>query len=136
MAKHHGGDYEIGHGRPPRHSQFQPGKSGNPAGRPPGRKNLATIARNALHEEIVVTENGKSRKVTKAQAAIMQMVNGAVKGNLRAAKETIQLVRYVDQCDEVGVAPDESENDAAVLASLKRRFRRIADVNVEGEAAK
>jgi hypothetical protein len=27
-------DYEIGYGRPPRHSQFKPGQSGNPKGRP------------------------------------------------------------------------------------------------------
>jgi hypothetical protein len=27
-------EYEVGYGRPPKHTQFQPGQSGNPAGRP------------------------------------------------------------------------------------------------------
>lgn len=129
MAKKNEDDYEVGYGKPPRHSQFQPGQSGNPAGRPPGRKNLATMARAALHEEITVMENGKSKKITKAQAAIMQMINGALKGDLRAAKETIALARYIDQFEEAETSPVESENDAAVLANLKRRLQRMASSN-------
>ena len=32
--------YEVGYGRPPRHSQFRPGESGNPGGRPKGRRSF------------------------------------------------------------------------------------------------
>jgi len=135
MAKKNEDDYEVGYGKPPRHSQFRPGQSGNPAGRPPGRKNLATIARSALHEEITVVENGKSKRMTKAEAAIVQMVNGALKGDLRAAKETIALVRYVDQFEEPETAPVESENDAAVLANLKRRLQRMKHSDSAAEVA-
>ena len=28
------GDYEVGYGKPPKHSRFKPGQSGNPKGRP------------------------------------------------------------------------------------------------------
>jgi hypothetical protein len=135
MAKKNEYDYEVGYGKPPRHSQFQPGQSGNPAGRPPGRKNLATIARSALHEEITVVENGKSKRMTKAEAAIVQMVNGALKGDLRAVKETIALARYVDQLEEVETAPVESENDAVILANLKRRLQRMKHSDSAAEVA-
>jgi Family of unknown function (DUF5681) len=31
-------DHQMGYGKPPRHSQFVKGQSGNPRGRPPGAK--------------------------------------------------------------------------------------------------
>ena len=40
-----GGEYDVGYGRPPAHARFKPGKSGNPRGRPTGRKNLTTVIR-------------------------------------------------------------------------------------------
>ena len=37
------GDHEVGYGKPPRHSQFIKGQSGNRRGRPAGAKNLKTL---------------------------------------------------------------------------------------------
>ena len=34
------GNYEVGYGRPPKHTRYKPGQSGNPAGTPPARTNL------------------------------------------------------------------------------------------------
>ena len=33
-------DYEVGYGKPPHHTRFKPGVSGNPRGRPKDAKNL------------------------------------------------------------------------------------------------
>jgi hypothetical protein len=41
MADGAGDGYEIGYGKPPKHSRFQPGQSGNSAGRK-GVRNLMT----------------------------------------------------------------------------------------------
>lgn len=56
---------KVGYGSPPVSTRFQPGKSGNPAGRPRGSKNLATLVRRAMYEKVTITENGRRRTVTK-----------------------------------------------------------------------
>ena len=46
--------YEVGYGRPPVHTRFQPGVSGNPAGRAKGSKNSKTLFDSILNEQIPV----------------------------------------------------------------------------------
>ena len=77
-------DYEVGYGKPPRHTRFAKGQSGNPRGRPSGTKNLKTLLSEALNEPVIVTENGGRRKVSKRQAIITQLVNRSAKADLRA----------------------------------------------------
>jgi len=62
-----------GHGKPPRHDDFKKGQSGNPRGRRPGSKNLATLLESALNQPVTVTENARRRKVTKREAVIAQL---------------------------------------------------------------
>jgi hypothetical protein len=50
-------DYEIGYGRPPRHTRFAPRRSGNPRGRPSRSKNLSILLSEALNEPVIVVEN-------------------------------------------------------------------------------
>jgi Family of unknown function (DUF5681) len=77
-------DYEVGYGRPPRRTQFQPGRSGNPQGRPRGSKNLATIVRQVLDARVAVRENGRVRSITKREALFAQLVHEGLGGNIRA----------------------------------------------------
>ena len=50
MPSDHERDYEVGYGKPPRHTRFTKGRSGNPRGRSPGAKNLKTLLSEALSE--------------------------------------------------------------------------------------
>src|SRR6516164_11142205 len=65
MASDHKGDYEVGYRKPPRHTRFNKGQSGNPKGRPGGAKNLSTLLSEALNEPVIVAENGGRRTISK-----------------------------------------------------------------------
>lgn len=43
-------DDNVGKGQPPKETRFPPGRSGNPKGRPKGRKNISTIVARVAHE--------------------------------------------------------------------------------------
>ena len=51
MPRDKDGDYEVGYGKPPRHTRFVKGRSGNPRGKPPGAKNFTTLLNEALDEQ-------------------------------------------------------------------------------------
>jgi hypothetical protein len=74
-----------GYKRPPRHTQFQPGRSGNPHGRP--KKKGATFAESIekeLSTLITVVEGGKRQRITKLHAIVKQQTNKAVSGDPKA----------------------------------------------------
>jgi hypothetical protein len=84
-------DYKVGKGRPPVETQWKPGQSGNPKGRRKGRQNLASIFYEELNQKVAVVENGKRRMISKAQAAIKQLMNSATKGDPKALQAIINL---------------------------------------------
>ena len=68
-----GSDYKVGPGRPPLHSRFKKGQSGNPGGR--STKSLPALLVAALNETVVVTIDGRRRAITKREAIVTQMVD-------------------------------------------------------------
>lgn len=115
-------EYPIGYKKPPTHTQFKKGQSGNPKGRPKGVLNVATALNKALAEKITVVENGRRKQVTKLHAAIVGMTNRAVKGDAKAMQQMLSLSSLVGEAPAGRVA-DLSETDAAVMASLMQRLR-------------
>jgi hypothetical protein len=73
--------YAVGYGRPPTSSQFQPGQSGNPQGRPKGVRNASSMARDALERTINVKVKGAWRKMTVRKAAYRRLAERAVAGD-------------------------------------------------------
>ena len=78
-----GATYAVGYKRPPVHSRFQPGQSGNPTGRSKDSKNFKTLFRQILNEQISLQDGAHSRKVSKAEAIMRRLVIGALKGDSR-----------------------------------------------------
>jgi hypothetical protein len=120
------GDYEVGYRKPPCHTRFVKGQSGNPRGRPPGAKNLSTLLSEALNETVIVTENGGRRKVSKRQAIITQLVNRSATADFRAIKILLDIVRDIERQTEPSTpeTSDFSEADEKVLEQLRARFSK------------
>lgn len=84
-------EYEVGYGRPPRHTRFEKGQSGNYRGRPRGAKNMATHLKEALRERVVINENGRRKRVTKMDVVSRRLVNKAAEGDLRFIQILVAL---------------------------------------------
>jgi len=100
-------DYDIGFGKPPKESQFKPGRSGNPKGRQKKIKNITGDLYAVLNEKVLIKDGRGSRKITKLQAYLLQLANKAASGDLKAGKELMRLHQAVDvgHLEEVIKAP-------------------------------
>lgn len=84
--------YKVGYGRPPMHTRFKPGQSGNPKGRPKGTKNEDTILREIMNRPIEIRDGGRPRKISVLAAILLKFAENALKGDPKSA--TFLLNRY------------------------------------------
>ena len=116
--------YEVGYGKPPRHSRFKEGRSGNPQGRPPRSRNMATLLAKALSQRVAVTENGRRRTITKLEVIVAQLVNKSAAADPRSMTMLIGLLQELDAAETTRrPEPDVfAQADERVLQSLRERM--------------
>jgi hypothetical protein len=118
-------DYEVGRDKPPVHSRFKIGQSGNPRG--PRPKNLPALLVDALNEPVTVTIDGERREITKREAVVTQLVNESTRANLRATKMLIDMLKDVEKKAGVTPPPEPAPFTAAdeeVMATFIARLRQ------------
>ncbi len=121
-------DDKTGYGKPPKHTQFKPGQSGNPAGRPKGTKHLKTDLEEELGEMIVVREGGNPKTVSKQRAMVKSLAAKAVHGDPRAAALVIDMMYrllHEDEAEDTSLGP--SPDDKAILEAYGERLLRKSD---------
>ena len=91
------GKYRVGYRKPPLHSRFKRGESGNKQGRRKGSRNPSVIIHDELNQRLFVTEAGKRRSITKWQAVIKQLLNKAATGEMKATRILVQIVKELGE---------------------------------------
>lgn len=114
----------TGYKIPPKYTQFKPGQSGNPKGRPKGRRNTYSVLDYLLNQQILVTQDGHQIKLDKKTAILLQAVNRAVKGDLRAIQNIFPHMLAMDaEKDHLDAVRETlSTNDQAILENLQSRL--------------
>ena len=115
---------KVGYGRPPRHTRFTPGQSGNPRGRKRGRRNLRDVVLTTLEERIWIREGDSRRKISKKEALVRATVGRAIAGDQKAAGLLMALIRLTNLVSEQEDGPpisSLSQEDEIILADFLRR---------------
>src|SRR5579871_6825523 len=109
-------DYQVGYGKPPCHTRFRPGVSGNPGGRPRGASagRADRLALKEIYRLIAVREGEQTQTLTTLQAVVRQLGRVALKGNgptLRAYLGIAQAHRASRRdADSQSVKREDSQN--------------------------
>ncbi len=120
----------VGYGEPPKHTQFKPGESGNPKGRPKGRKNIKTEVLEKLNSTVTVNKNGRLIKISTVRAVLEVLSAKALQLDQRAIEQVIRLAEKYDQ-PAVESHDSMSSDDQAILDSFARRLMQ-EQVNAGG----
>ncbi|MGE0736632.1 MAG: DUF5681 domain-containing protein [Alphaproteobacteria bacterium] len=115
-------NYAVGRGKPPQHTRFRPGQSGNPRGRPKGTRNLATDLEEELRRKIVIKEGNETKTVSKQQALVTSLVNNGIKGDSRALGHLLGFVaRVIHHAEERGEEIALDKNDQLIIKRFMKR---------------
>ena len=109
--------YEVGYMKPPKSSRFKTGESGNKSGRPKGSKNTYKLLDDLLNKKVTIVQDGKTIKINKKTAILLQAVNSASKGDLKAIQTIFPHMLMADMKNEEreSIIKQLSADDSAII---------------------
>jgi len=122
-----GHDYEIGYKKPPMHTRWKKGQSGNKKGRPKKKLGISDIEKafdEAFGDFLAVNDNGTVRKIKKVKAFAIQTVNKALKGHHQSAN--LVMGHYARRPVSTPEEQDSGSTADAFKAEMEALFQDIA----------
>lgn len=116
--------YAVGYRKPPLHTRFRKGQSGNPSGRPrrPPDRSLAVLLDQALDEPVAAPLGRGRRRPSKREAIVARLIEAALAADPRATRLLFELIERQRGQPPADAAPAEDAREV-----LHRRLQRLAD---------
>lgn len=113
-------DYEVGYKKPPAHTRFKSGQSGNPKGRKKGSTNLKTDLELELARLISVREGDREIRMPAQRALLRSLMVHALRGNKHAISALLGLMARLTGFEEeaANVSGPLSPKDDEILKNL------------------
>jgi tetratricopeptide (TPR) repeat protein len=92
---------KSGYKHPPEATQFKKLQSGNPKGRPNGRRNFATVIKDAMNEPVPVRSGKTTKNMATLEAMVRVMVNKASQGNGPALSLMLGVLARMGRTTEI-----------------------------------
>src|SRR5260221_8503254 len=112
--------FAVGYKKPPQHSRFQSGRSGNPRGKQKGVRNLGSDVKRTLEVPVRLNEQGRTRRVSTQHAVLLRLREKALKGDARSLDQLIELAKTFNNsaavetvCEAALAAEDQTLPDAS-----------------------
>ena len=111
------GDYAVGYARPPKATQFQPGQSGNLAGRPRGRPSLDELFLEEAARIVKVKAGDKIEHMDRDRALLRKLFDMGLLGKIQAIQFAIERLARA-QAALIAKAEPQAEMTEAEIALL------------------
>jgi hypothetical protein len=117
--------FAVGYKKPPRHSRFQPGRSGNPRGKQRGVRNFGTDVKRTLEVPVRLNDQGRARRVSTQEAALLRLREKALSGDARSIVQILELAKIFNNSTAVESVGDKAlaAEDQAILDAYAEEVR-------------
>ena len=127
--------YAVGYGKPPVHTRFRKGRSGNPGGRPrqAATERAKALALQEAYRTVTVKEGGRARALPAIQAVLRSQIALAAKGNVQAQRAVLTAIQTIEEKNVLAAKLAALENAQVQHAALAA-IQTIGQENVGAPA--
>jgi hypothetical protein len=121
--------YRVGYGRPPKATQFKPGVSGFPSGRPKRKPSFSEVTEQVLNKKIEMRAGDRVLRMSNKEALVQSAIRQALAGKPRLLAVLPAIMRHESESHQGRgeVTLDLAADDEAILADFLARHSDPAD---------